>query len=320
MKTNKNLDDLWINGMKQIRDHGEFSFPRGLEIKEVLAYSACLENPRQRYIFNPERKMSIFYAIGEEMWYLSGDNSVDFISYYSKVWRNMSDDGKTLNSAYGHRIFSGEHPLIPFNQFFEVKNKLRKDPDSRQAIINLHTPTNKLTKDSVCTLTLQFLIRNNKLNMIANMRSNDGVFGTTFDIYAFTIFQEMLALELGVELGKYYHSAGSFHIYKKHYQKIEQSIRAYDNEFYPVCYDDIIMPKEFIKEIPRLLDIEKSIRLTGSLLNKDISGLSKYSRNRVYILRIYNLMKKDINNAKEYYESVKDDMYKTYIILVDMHF
>jgi thymidylate kinase len=54
------------------------------------------------------------------------------------------------------------------------------------------------------------------------MRSNDIVLGFTYDIFAFTMFQEMMANELGLELGTYYHNVGSMHIYQKNFNLLDK--------------------------------------------------------------------------------------------------
>jgi thymidylate synthase len=80
----------------------------------------------------------------------------------------------------------------------------------------------KETKDIPCTLNLQFLLRDNKLNMIVNMRSNDIIWGLPYDLFVFTNMQEVVANTLGVELGWYLHRPGSLHLYKKHYDLFKE--------------------------------------------------------------------------------------------------
>lgn len=196
------------------------SAPRGLKIKEILNCSIEITDPRNRLIQTPERKMNLSYAVGELLWYLSGRNDLATMQYYSRRMESFSDDGLTLNSAYGYRIF-GNHQKIGFDQWENVKSILTRDKDSRQAIIHLHTPNDKPTRDEVCTLSLQFLIREDKLNMITNMRANDIVFGFTYDVFAFTMLQEIMANELGIEVGSYYHNAGSMHIYERDYKLLD---------------------------------------------------------------------------------------------------
>lgn len=200
-----------------LKKYGTISSPRGHKIVELENVNIIIENPRARIISCPERQMSMAYAFGELAWYLSGRNDLKTMKYYSKFLENCSDDGETLNSAYGFRIFTGRHEKIGFDQWDNCKRLLSEDNDTRQAVIHLHTPNDKKTKDEVCTLSLQFLIRDGKLNMITTMRSNDIVLGFTYDVFAFTMLQEMMADELNVELGYYCHNVGSMHLYLDDY-------------------------------------------------------------------------------------------------------
>ena len=94
---------------------------------------------------------------------------------------------------------------------------LKADPNTRQAVIHIKDASNEQTKDLPCTLTLQFLIRGGKLNLIANMRSNDIWLGFPYDAFSFTCLQMKMAMELGVEVGFYIHMAGSMHLYKRNF-------------------------------------------------------------------------------------------------------
>ena len=206
--------------------HGGESAPRGKKIKEILSCCIQIDNPRDRIVSCPERKFNSSYAFGELLWYISGSNKLEDIAYYSSRMAQNSDDGITLNSAYGYRIFAGEHPKIGFNQWENVVRILKEDPDSRQAIIHLHTANDKKTRDEVCTLSLQFVIRQGKLNMITTMRSNDLYYGFVYDVFSFTMLQEMLANELGVELGKYHHNVGSIHVYEPEFSILMHHIKS----------------------------------------------------------------------------------------------
>ena len=62
---------------------------------------------------------------------------------------------------------------------------------------------------------LQFLIRKDKLNLITTMRSNDAYLRMPYDLYTFTMLQEIMADKLGIDVGTYTHVVNSLHIYKK---------------------------------------------------------------------------------------------------------
>jgi len=54
------------------------------------------------------------------------------------------------------------------------------------------------------------------------MRSSDVIFGIAYDVPAFTLFQEILANELGVGIGTYTHVSNSLHIYERHFELAEK--------------------------------------------------------------------------------------------------
>lgn len=178
---------------------------------ELINPVIVVRDPSRNVVTSPIRNMPIRYAIGELLWYLSGSNRVSDIIPFSNAWGNLTDDGETLNSAYGYRIFE----KFGFDQWEHVKSLLKADPNTRQAVIHIKDASNEQTKDLPCTLTLQFLIRGGKLNLIANMRSNDVWLGFPYDAFSFTCLQMKMAMELGVEVGLYIHMAGSMHLYKR---------------------------------------------------------------------------------------------------------
>lgn len=187
----------------------------GAVVAEITDAVFCVEDPTRNIVTSPIRKMPMRYAVGELAWYLSGSNRVQDISQFSKVWEKLSDDGETNNSAYGWRIFS----KFGFDQWEYVKELIRKDPNTRQAVIHIKDADNKQTKDTPCTVYLQFLLRDGKLNLSVHMRSNDIWMGVPYDMFSFCFLQVKMAMELGVEVGQYTHYAGSLHLYERDYKK-----------------------------------------------------------------------------------------------------
>lgn len=218
--------ECYIELIKEVFNNPSYlSAPRGQRIKEKLGVSFTIENPRDRIPYVAGRKFSISYMTAELLWYLSGNCSTEWISKYSAFWKDISDDGSTANSAYGARLFR-HHPKIAqgrFSQWSYILSELRRDPDSRRAVLHLRVPDDSIDArlDVPCTLSLQFFIRDKKLHMIVNMRSSDLVFGIAYDIPAFTLFQEILAGQLKVGLGSYTHMSNSLHIYERHFKMVE---------------------------------------------------------------------------------------------------
>jgi len=249
-------------------EYGIEANPRGTTTKELLNYNITLTNPRNRVITFPERKTSTKYLLGEFIWYLSGSNDPAGILPYAKFWDGIRNSGDfseypagTINSNYGTRLFG--HPeapgafweapnIQPINQWKETVELLKRDKDTRQAIMNIHVPSDRHVgnKDVPCTLSLHWFIREDRLSLIVSMRSNDVIFGFTNDVFQFTMLQEAMMLELrqaypNLQLGAYYHNAGSMHIYDRHFEMAKGIIaneRAVDMSMVPMDrFDDDIV-------------------------------------------------------------------------------
>lgn len=168
------------------------------------------------------RDISLPYLFGEMTWYLAGSQSTEFISKFGTLWEKISDDGITSNSAYGHIMFV----RYGFDQLNRIIELLKKDPSSRRALININIPNPRVitTKDEPCTICMQFLIRDGKLNCTGIMRSNDIWFGLPYDVVFFTEVQKYIASELGIKVGTYTHFTTSLHVYEKDIDKLKKVI------------------------------------------------------------------------------------------------
>lgn len=188
------------------------------DYKELRNYSFTIDDITNDVINLKTRNISYNYLVGEILWYWSARNDLNFIKHFSKFWDMISDDGKTSNSAYGY-ILQKKHG---FNQIEAVIDLLKKDPSSRRAVLNFNTPNINMayTKDEVCTICLSFMIRDNKLDCTAVMRSNDVIFGLSYDLSYFISLQKYIADRLGVSYGSYTHYAFSMHVYEKDFDLV----------------------------------------------------------------------------------------------------
>lgn len=292
-------NDFFISNLKKLYYEPEYkTSPRNLSIHENIGSSSKINNPRDRIIFSKERKWDITYALGEFLWYICADNSVQTISYYAQSYDKFSDDGKTLYGAYGPRIKNGINSII---------SKLKNDSDTRQAVLLFwrEKDMDQKTKDLPCTLTLQFFIRDNKLNLITSMRSNDIWLGSTNDIFCFTLLQEYISNALNIEIGFYQHITGSLHLYQtniKNNNKIESII---NSKIESIPMEPI---KDLYKNIGILIKYEKQLRI----LNVEIDTLlpliekentSDQIKDLIYVLickKYRKLFKKDKDLKNQY--------------------
>jgi thymidylate synthase len=54
------------------------------------------------------------------------------------------------------------------------------------------------------------------------MRSNDVIFGLTYDLPWFVRLQRLAAEAVGLPVGAYSHQASSLHIYERHFEMAKQ--------------------------------------------------------------------------------------------------
>ena len=192
--------------------------------KEITDCVLRVDNPSIKDIKFYRRAFSNTYGNAELKWYWSADNSCKTIGKYAKMWLRLSDDGETNNSAYGYII----HKKHNKDQLQEVIKELKKDSLSRKAVIVINDPTiDKLTtKDLQCTIAIQFLIRNRKLEETVYMRSNDVYFGLPYDYVYFLSLGHYVARQFNIEIGSYTHCATSMHMYKKDISSFENKTKS----------------------------------------------------------------------------------------------
>lgn len=148
-------------------------------------------------------------------------------------------------TAYGPRTYQ---------QVREVVKELKEHPDSRRAVVYVGREDdlegvrgeNKgaFKAEMPCTMTWQFLMRDDLLHMVVNMRSWDLVWGLCYDVPSFVAIQMAVAHCVGVPIGAYLHNSGSAHIYEKHWD-----VKCWVNAQDPAIRLDWMQGTESINEI-----------------------------------------------------------------------
>lgn len=178
------------------------------------------------------------YIRRELDWYLSMDRRISRMAKpIPKIWLGIQDSRGLVNSNYGWCVFSEENG----DQFSWAIAELKNHPNSRRAVMiytrpSLHKEmTDYHGEDFICTNTVQMLIRGNALHMVVQMRSNDAVFGYKNDWPWHKYIQLRAINELNhryrpkgadplvpVTEGHIYWTAGSLHVYPRHFPLIEK--------------------------------------------------------------------------------------------------
>lgn len=186
-----------------------------------------------RFVDVPTKKTDTSYCKEELDWYLKcvpNINSNERVAN-TKIWQQVSAKDGSVNSNYGFRIFSKEAG----HQFDNCIECLVKNKFSKQAVMIYTFPEIHAYKDDgihansdmICTIYVQLLIRDNKLEYYVYMRSNDAFYGFQNDYHwhryiHIKAWTSLLRLYNDLEIGDIHWHATSFHVYPRHYKLLEE--------------------------------------------------------------------------------------------------
>lgn len=207
-----------LNTLELAYKFGSSVGPRGYQTRELWPYTVQILNPSRNILDMPARKINYHFMVAEMLWILSGCDETDILAAFAPFVTKWYDPGQTFG-AYGPRF---RHQLA------HVLQSLRADPESRQAVMTMWRPEIRVQKtvDTPCTVMFHFLIREDRLNMITYMRSNDCWLGLPYDLYNFTQIMNYVAGLLGKDVGIYTHTVGSMHLYERDIPAAERLMEA----------------------------------------------------------------------------------------------
>lgn len=258
MKIYETIHEAYLGSLVDVYDNPDStSAPRGQKVREKFDYQFKILNPKPESIVTLDlerNKVIADYSKKEFDWYESGDISVESAIKISKFWGKLANPDGTLNSNYGFLALINEshgnsfeleqkpHPAFPGKNVYEMVPKkytpfnwcvqaLRDDKDTRQAVLRFSLPQHfwKGNKDFTCTLHGYFQIRDNKLSLTINMRSNDLTLGLVYDLPWFISLIYKMKDQLkdvypDLEIGNYTHYVHNLHIYDRDEEKILKMI------------------------------------------------------------------------------------------------
>ena len=183
------------------------------DTKAIFNIGFTLHNPLDNHIKVEFRGWNHLYAESEWQWYLTGDPNIDTLGrLYGKIppiWEKMADANREVRSNYGWQWKRN-------GQLNYAIQKLKEKKDTRHAVISIYDGKESSSRymfDTPCTCAIHFQIIDNKLDMSVMMRSNDLWYGFPNDQYCFSKLQHMVAEDVGIPIGKYYHFVTNLHIY-----------------------------------------------------------------------------------------------------------
>lgn len=312
------LDKLSDLCLQELNKCDEVGSRLGDNTKELIGMSTMLTNPRNIWMLSKERKHNIFHQIGESLGVLSGNLDMTYLIKFLPGAKYFSDDFDEEKGTghwradYANRIrhFKGVKAnsfykeigdIIEVDQLKNVYEELKEHKNTRRAVIVLWSPVDDGTfpnsLDYPCNDMIQFIVRDNKLNMIVTVRSNDEIWGyTAINMIEFPLMQRLMASALGLEVGIYRHQAGSFHIYDKHYDRANAIVEEYKNFDFDKCED-----KENVSEFEVVNDFETIDHILQTMYNLEMTS-------RHYIEGV-ELPESKYNNSVWFEELLKEASY-----------
>ena len=210
----------------ELKDEAYTIDKTGVKTIELIGASFLADEPA---IFGTP---SADYINAELDWYLSGSTNINDIYRWPDhpkdkappaAWQYAANDHGEINSNYGHLIFSDKY----YRQYDNVLTELLENPDSRRACMVYNRPSiwseyNENGKsDFICTNAVTYYIRNDELQSVVQMRSNDVVFGYKNDYAWQQYVLETLAKDLGIKPGFITWQVQNLHVYERHFHLVK---------------------------------------------------------------------------------------------------
>jgi len=228
----RNVNEVYKEAMWKMPIFGSKEGSRnGLVMVSNVPVISTYERPMERILFNANRDANPFFHIIESMWMLAGRNDVECLSLFNSTMGNYSDDGVTLNGAYGYRW----RAHFDHDQLRWVIGELARDKTTRRAVLGMWDPYTDPQyvymggKDAPCNTHVYFRVNMGALDMTVCNRSNDIIWGCYgANVVHMSFMQEFVAQAVGIPVGSYHQFSNNWHIYEQHFHLLQDNDDALD--------------------------------------------------------------------------------------------
>ena len=201
--TGENFNSIYRDILLEIQSNGKLEG----KTRDITELIFRLDDPTRYQLFHKKNWMWAYVELVDRF---SGENPGTAYNYRPAWKRKLAKEDGKFHYAYGP---------VWIRQVGAVIKQLKKQKTSREAIMNLWESKYLLRQEDFnrrpCTLTYHFYIRNKKLNLSVNMRSNDVINLLPYDVMHNCLLQQYVAAGLGIELGYYFHHSSHAYWPKK---------------------------------------------------------------------------------------------------------
>ena len=193
----------------------------GVKCLELIGASFLADEPA---IFGTP---NIEYIKKEIDWYESMSLNIKDIFGPDKeppaAWQYAASNQGFIHSNYGYLIGHEENG----NQYEKCLAELKSNPESRRALMIYQRPSIwdeydiDGCSDFICTNSVAYYIRDDKLHCSVSMRSNDVVYGYKNDYAWQQYVLHNLANDLNIKTGNMIWQVQNLHVYEKHFDLIK---------------------------------------------------------------------------------------------------
>ena len=170
-------------------------------------------------------------AIDEILWiWQKKSNKVSELN--SHIWDQWANKEGTIGKAYGYQLgkkyeFKTKEGIKVMDQVDYVLYLLKNDQSSRRIMTNLFNHEDlKDMELEPCAYGTQWLVKEGKLHLILNQRSQDMLTANGWNLMQYAALQYMFAQVSDLEVGTLTHNIGDCHIYDRHIPLVEKLISA----------------------------------------------------------------------------------------------
>ena len=177
-------------------------------------------------------------AIDELLWiWQKKSNNVNDLN--SHIWDQWADEDGSIGKAYGYQMqrkynFKIGSEIKNIDQVDYVLELLKNNPSSRRIMTNIFDFEDlKDMNLEPCAYGTQWLVKEGKLHLILNQRSQDMLAANGWNTMQYAALLHMFAQCSGLEVGTLTHNIGDCHIYDRHIPLVEKLIKAEPMEVSP---------------------------------------------------------------------------------------
>lgn len=180
----------------------------------------------------------VYRAIDEILW-IWQKKSNDVRDLNSHIWDQWAGEDNTIGKAYGYQMnkkysFKTKDGIKEMDQVDLVRYLIKNDPASRRIMTNIFNFEDlKDMNLEPCAYGTQWLVKEGKLHLILNQRSQDMLAANGWNTMQYAALLHMFAKEAGLEVGTLTHNIGDCHIYDRHIPLVKKLIEAEGMDVHP---------------------------------------------------------------------------------------